>query len=181
MHPLPTAIVALTPGARRKAATLRLAPVTADLTALARFLDISAVAKLSFSAELSPEGRTDWRLEGTLGATVTQPCVVTLAAVRSRIEEPVLRRYMAELPPEGPGEAEMPEDDSIEPLHATIDLWAIVAEALALALPPFPRAPGAELGALLAGPPGVAPLTDEAARPLAGLAALRGKLGLPED
>lgn len=181
MHILPTSIVALTTGARRKPAALRLTPVAEDLTALAGYLDVTAVSKLSFVAQLIPEGRADWRLEGMIGATVSQPCVITLAPVRTRIEEPVLRRYLADVPPQGPGEIEMPEDDTVEPLPATIDLWQIAAEALALALPPWPRAPGAELGALVVAPPGVPPLTDERARPLAGLAALRGKLGLPED
>lgn len=181
MQPLPAAIVTLTAGARRKPIPLRLDPSAADLQALAAFLGISAVARLRFSATLTPEGRSDWRLEGTLGATVTQPCVITLAPVRTRIDEPVLRRFMAELPPAVPGEAEMPEDDTIEPLPGSIDLWQIAAEALALALPPWPRLPGAELGALAVAPPGAAPLTDAAARPLAGLAALRDRLGLPGD
>ena len=42
--------------------------------------------------------------------------------------------------PEG-GEVEMPQDDATEALGDTIDLHGLFAEALALALPDFPRAP----------------------------------------
>jgi hypothetical protein len=51
-----------------------------------------------------------------------------------------------------------------------------MAEALALALPDYPRAPDAELEAGQFAAPGVAPMTDDEAKPLAGLAALRDRL-----
>ena len=38
---------------------------------------------------------------------------------------------------------------------------------------PFPRADGAELGRRTFAAPGVAPMTDEASRPFAGLAVLK--------
>ena len=48
--------------------------------------------------------------------------------------------------------------------------------ALALALPLYPRAPGAELGQAVFAEPGTAPLKDEDLRPFAGLAGLKAKL-----
>jgi hypothetical protein len=45
-----------------------------------------------------------------------------------------------------------------------------------LALPLYPRAPGAALGAITATPPGAAPLGDAELKPFASLAALRTKL-----
>jgi uncharacterized metal-binding protein YceD (DUF177 family) len=93
----------------------------------------------------------------------------------------VARRYLAEMPePEG-DEVEMPEDDTAEPLPATLDLFAVLSEALALALPQYPRAEDAELGEAVFAAPGVAPMTDEEAKPLAGLAALRDRLKGPEE
>ena len=143
---------------------------------IARDLDLSALRKLRLSGRLVPEGARDWRLEATLGATVVQPCVVTAEPVSTRIDEPVLRRYLAEMEePEG-DEIEMPEDDTAEPLPATLDLWEVMVEALALALPPYPRLEGAALPQAVFAPPGTAPLTDEDAKPLAGLAALRDRL-----
>ncbi len=143
---------------------------------LATELDLIALRKLRFAGRLVPAGARDWRLEGHLGATVVQPCVVTAEPVTTRIDEPVLRRYLADMDePEGDG-VEMPEDDTAEPLPATLDLDAIMAEALALALPLYPRVAGAALDHAVFAPPGTEPLTDEAAKPLAGLAALRDRL-----
>lgn len=56
-------------------------------------------------------------------APVTQPCVATLAPVRTRIDEPVLRRYRADTGENlTASEIEMPEDDTIEPLPDVVDL-----------------------------------------------------------
>ena len=145
--------------------------------AIARALRIPGIRKLAFSGRLLPAGRRDWTLEGRLGATVVQTCGVTLAPVVSRIDEPVLRRYLAELPDPAPGEVEMPQDDSNEDLPASLDLCDVMIEALSLALPPFPRAPDAPPLAIAATPPGAAPLEAAAIRPFAGLSALRDRLG----
>lgn len=150
--------------------------------ALAAELGITAVRKLRLTGALHPRGRRDWDLEALLGATVVQPCVVTLEPVTTRIDEPVTRRFRADLPEPQPGaEIEMPEDDTLEPLPETLDLDRVIAEALALALPDWPRAEGAELGAAVGTPPGQAPLTDAAAKPFAGLAGLRDKLAPPDE
>ncbi len=64
----------------------------------------------------------------------------------ARIDDTVRRRFVADLgTPEG-DESEMPEDDTVEPMPEVIDLAEIAAEALMLALPEYPRAPGAEFG-----------------------------------
>jgi len=150
----------------------------ADLRApIAARLGLLALRKLRFAGTLIPEGKRDWRLEATLGATVVQPCIVTLAPVTTRIDVPVTRRYLSEMPvlPEG-DEIEMPEDDSTEPLPETLDLVQVMVEALALALPLYPRADGAELGDAAYAPPRVAPLTDEDTKPFAALAELKRKL-----
>ena len=162
--------------------TFDLAPDPAVQTALAAALGIERLRKLRFTGALRPEGRQDWRLEARLGATAVQNCVVTLAPVTTRIDESVIRRYLAELPPppEG-GETEMPEDDSAEPLPDTVDLGTVMAEALAIALPAYPRAPGAELGEAVFAEPGIAPMTDDDARPFAGLADLRDRLARDDD
>lgn len=149
--------------------------------ALAEALGIPAIRKLRLAGRLVPEARRDWRLEADLGATVVQPCAVTLVPVTTRIDEKVTRRWLADLPPDPPGEMEMPEDETVEPLEQTVDLSAVMSEAVALALPPFPRAEDAELGEVVAAPPGVAPLTDAEVKPLAGLASLRDRLETKQD
>lgn len=71
----------------------------------------------------------------------------------------------------------MPEDDSVEPLPDVIDVGVVATEALALALPLYPRAEGAELGEAVFTAPGEAPLRDGDLKPFAGLAALKDRLG----
>jgi len=144
---------------------------------IARSLDLPAIAALWFQGEILPEGRADFRLAARLRADVTQSCVVTLAPVPAAVDEAVTRRFLADFAfPEGE-EVEMPEDDSTEPLPDRIDLAEVVREALALALPPYPRAPGADLGEAVFAGPGVAPLRDVDLRPFAALSRLVPKAG----
>lgn len=151
---------------------------TASLIADLSLLDLPA---LSLKGEIRPIGRNDFELAAKLAAEAIQPCAVTLAPVPARIEEPVLRRFLAEWhDPEG-DEVEMPEDDSAEPLPDVIDLLDVAREALALALPLYPRAPGAELGEAVFAAPGTAPIRDVDLKPFAGLAALKAKLGPGSD
>ena len=151
--------------------------------AIAEELGIEGVRKLRLSGEIAPIGKADWQLTGRLGATVVQACVVTLAPVTTRIDEDVTRLYLADMPEpevEAGAEIEMPADDSQEPLPAVLDLKRVMTEALALALPLYPRAEGAELSEAQFAAPGTAPMTDEDARPFAALKDLRDKLGKDE-
>lgn len=155
---------------------LRLAPDAATLAAMAARLGLERLSKLRVEGRLAPEGRRDWRLTGRLGATVVQPCVVTLAPVTTRIETGIARSYRAEMPRQpAADEIEMPEDDTEEPLPEVLDLLAVIEEALALALPLYPHAEGAELGEAVYGPPGVAPMRDEDTKPFAALARLKAR------
>lgn len=161
----------------RKASRVSVQPDAAALDALAQALGIKAIRKLRFDVTLSPTGKRDWRLDGQLGATVVQSCVVTLDPVTTRIDEDVARQYIQdyEEAPDG-SEVEMPEDDTVEPLPAVIDLGVVATEALALALPLYPRADGAALADSAFTEPGKKALTDDDVKPFAGLAGLRDKL-----
>lgn len=158
-------------GARRRdPIPFDLAPDPQTRVALATELGLSSLKKLRFHGTLEPQDRGDWRLEAALGATVVQPCDITLDPVTTRIDEPVRRRYVAALGQvEAPTEQEMPEDVDEEPLPATLDLEAIMIEALSLAIPAFPRSEAAELGEAVYTEPGAEPLRDEDTRPFAGL------------
>lgn len=85
------------------------------------------------------------RVDGRVDAEVTQTCVVTLERVANTVSQTFVQRYTLENDTEesevfaGPDEEETPE-----PLTAGyLDLGEILAEELALALDPHPRAPGA--------------------------------------
>lgn len=182
MADLPRSQLRLSDLANRKATPFELVPVAAARAAIAESLGLQGLRKLRFAGEIAPAGARDWALTATLGATVVQPCVITLDPVTTRIDEPVTRNYVAEIPEIDAAEVEMPEDDTIEPLPATLDLAAVMAEALSLALPAFPKSPGADLGEMSVTEPGKTAMTDDDTKPFAGLQSLKDRLsGSPDE
>lgn len=162
--------------ANRKPTTFEITPDTGTRDQIATDLGIVGIKKLRFAGQITPAGKRDWDLTADLGATVVQDCVVTLDPVTTRLDEQVHRIYAADFEISDASEVEMPEDDRVEPLPDAIDLLAIMQEALSLALPPFPRKDGAALDPVIHTEPGKEAMTDDDAKPFAGLASLRAKL-----
>ncbi|MEM6759617.1 MAG: DUF177 domain-containing protein [Pseudomonadota bacterium] len=161
----------------RGSRSFELAPKTQEMDQIAQALGLDALRKLRFAGEVATHGKTDWQLTATLGATLVQPCAVTLAPVTTRVDVPVTRLYVSDYTDPDSPEAEMPEDDTIEPLGMWIDPHAVMLEALSLAIPEYPRAEGATLGETVLTEAGKAPLRDADLKPFAGLAALKAQLG----
>jgi uncharacterized metal-binding protein YceD (DUF177 family) len=134
----------------------------AERVALARRLSIPAVESLRADLRLSPEADGAVRAEGSLSADVVQSCVVTLDPVAQRVEEAVALRLL----PEGAEPRDEPDEPDEIPSRAggVVDLGEAMAEQLALALDPYPRAPGAVLPA---------EASEGAEHPMAALAKLR--------
>ena len=63
-----------------------LRPEAEARAAIAAALEISGLRKLRFQGAILADAGQDWRLEARLGATVVQPCVVTLEPVVTRID-----------------------------------------------------------------------------------------------
>ena len=168
----------LSPGGKN---SFSLRPDGPAMDAIARALDISGLRKLSFEGAITPLGQSDWQVSARLGATVTQPCVVTLEPVTTRIDTEVTRQFIANYIEPAEAEVEMPEDDTTEPLGTWIDPEAIMHEALALNLPDYPRKDDAAMGQMVHAAPGMKPMTDEDAKPFAGLAGLKARLEDGED
>ncbi len=155
--------------------TFDIAPDAAETAHLARLFDARFVRKLRFGGMIRVDG-PDLVLEAGLGATVGQTCVITLEPVTTRVDLAVRRRFV---PMETFGaevEVSPEEDDEIEPLEDRIDLGLIAIEALALALPAYPRKEGAAEGPMSSAPAGAAPLEEAEIKPFASLAALRERL-----
>jgi uncharacterized metal-binding protein YceD (DUF177 family) len=178
---LPTSPLRFTDLPTRKSTTFDLTPTADERKAIAKLLNIVALKKLRFTGELTPQGRTDWVLDAKLGATVVQGCVVTLDPVTTRIDEVINRRYMAEIAEIEASEVEMTEDDNIDPLPDSLDVAQVMIEALSLALPTYPRSAGADLAQANFSEPGIAPMTDEDAKPFAGLSSLKEALEKREE
>ncbi|MDN5788248.1 DUF177 domain-containing protein, partial [Pseudorhodobacter sp.] len=164
----------------RKPNRFDLTPAAAERRAIAGFLGLTALPKLRFSGVIAPKGRHDFVLEAVLDAVVEQPCSITLEPVETILHVDVMRIYLANMElPEG-DEMEMPEDDNNEPLPEVIDAGHVATEALSLALPASPRAPGAVLEQAQFAAPGTEPLKDGDLKPFAGLAGLKSKLENPD-
>jgi uncharacterized metal-binding protein YceD (DUF177 family) len=163
----------------RKRTHVIFAPDGAARGQIAALLGLIELPALRLEGDITPDGRHDLRFEGEMTAEAVQACIVTLAPVPVSLKEPVLRRYLKDFAEPVAEEAEMDSDDSAEPLPDEIDAAAVAMEALSLALPLYPRAPGAELGEAVFAPPGAEPLRDADLRPFAGLAALVRKA--PEE
>jgi uncharacterized metal-binding protein YceD (DUF177 family) len=143
--------------------------------ALASLLEITAVERLDVTLNAS-RFRGGIRVLGQLTARIEQPCVVTLEPVYQDISEPVDRVFLPGPESTRPAgsqseifvdlEAEDPPDHFEGP---DADLSGLIVETLALAIDPYPRAPGASLDAL------EVEEDDEDESPFSSLKALKDK------
>ncbi len=125
-------------------------------------LRLPAIASLACRFQLQPLPGGRIAASGALKAVVSQVCVLTLESFTATVEETFRIRFV----PEG-RESDDPDpesEDEIAYAGAAIDLGEAAVEQLALALDPYPRAPGAVL-------PDKA--RDVPASPFAGLSSLR--------
>jgi uncharacterized metal-binding protein YceD (DUF177 family) len=144
----------------------------AELGALAVRFDLVGVEGLSATFTVDREAGAI-RVVGRVRASVTQACTVTGDPVTAAVDEEVAVRFVPAGTFADGEEVELAADavDTIEIDAGAIDLGELAAETMALALDPFPRAPGAEAALREAG------VLSEADRsPFAGLAALRDRL-----
>ena len=151
-----------------------------ECRALAERFRILAVLRLESQVQVraDPVLPGCFVVKGRVEAEVEQACVVSLEPVRQRIAESFTRSFApaVEARNEGAGgedEAEWLDPgaaDPPDPLEdGRIDVGAVVAEELALALDPYPRRPGADL------PPEYRPEPEQTAKvsPFAVLAGLK--------
>lgn len=158
--------------AGRTSTHVRFRPSAPERAAIAQALDLLDLPAMEFDGEIRPSGKRDLVLKGKLNATVVQPCSVTLEPVTTKIDEQVARQYLQDFTLPEADEVEIPADDTMEPLPEVIDAAAVAVEALALALPLYPRAPGVELGEAVFTEPGKTALRQDDLKPFAGLAGL---------
>lgn len=134
----------------RDGASGEIAATEPELGSIAKMLDLVALDRLTFAYRLDRRGGGRLLLTGTLAASVTQTCVITLEPVEARLEVPVEAEFWpAELlppasartaaDPGGTGLTDWPEVIR----DGRIDLGPVVYETLATALDPYPKREGA--------------------------------------
>jgi uncharacterized metal-binding protein YceD (DUF177 family) len=113
--------------------------------ALAQRLGIPEVRKVAAQISLKLiRGGSVVLLKGRVQAGLVQNCVVTLDPVDTEVDEEFTLTYSVESK-HGPSEVvvDLAEEDPPEPVeNGQIDIGEAAAEHLALAMDPFPRAPG---------------------------------------
>jgi uncharacterized metal-binding protein YceD (DUF177 family) len=119
--------------------------------ALADAYDLLAVNALTATVELRPLPGGGVAVDCHVLADIVQTCVVSLVPVDEHIDQDFSIRYVRDpdrLPKPGEEIVVDPDADDLELLEGqTIDVGALVEEYFALAINPYPRAPGAELPA----------------------------------
>lgn len=118
--------------------------------ALARRFGILELSDLQGTAKVRPFRKHGLTLGCRYRATVVQACVVTLEPVVQQVDDRFTRRWLPEhmIEPEASVDVrevliEAEGDDAPDPMDGnTIDIGEAVAEALALAIDPYPRKPG---------------------------------------
>ncbi len=122
----------------------------AERAKLAEFLGLETLDGFIFDYRLEPFSAERYRLTGTIGAALTQLCVVTLEPVSEIIDETVCVECWPEdeIDQDKDGEAEdagegsLPEDPPVPIVGGKIDLGAFAAEVLASSINPYPRKEG---------------------------------------
>ena len=125
---------------------LEIVPDDENRAALARHAGVLAVPSLTARLDVKPDGRGGVTVEGTLEATVRQTCVVTLEPFDNAIAQAISVRFAPaeSAMPERAGAIEAGEDNLPDPLiGGRLDVAAVIAEFLVLAVDPYPRKPGA--------------------------------------
>lgn len=151
----------------------RLEANAAEREKLAARLGLAALSRLIAEVEFRRRGGGRIEVSGSFEADLIQNCVVTLEPVPASIAESFAMSFIeiddAADAVERETTVSLEGAEPPEPVAAgTIDLGETVVQHLAVAIDPYPRAPGAE-------PPSSGKPAGEAARPhpFAGLADLR--------
>lgn len=144
----------------------------AEREALVKRFNLASLDRLEADYALSEDNGTIFA-RGRVRAALAQPCVATGVAVPESIDSDFLLRFVKESDemPEGEEmELDAEDCDTIGFDGLVIDMGEAVAETVALAMTPYPRAPDADAHLREAGV-----MSEEQASPFAALLALKDK------
>jgi uncharacterized metal-binding protein YceD (DUF177 family) len=120
-----------------------IAATEAERDALARRFGLLALDRLTAEVDLVRQGQDTILLRAAFEAAFVQECVVTLDPVDSAMAASFALRYG---PPEHESADGVDDEVGFEPLvNDFIDIGEAIAQEFSLALPSFPRSPGAVL------------------------------------
>ena len=123
-----------------------IAPKPEELARIAEWAGIESVEAFAAKIDLKKVTPTRYAFDAVMSADIVQACVVTLEPVKSHIEKAFHRDlFLSQVKPELEVDvAPVDEDGREEIASLRYDLAVPVLEELALAIDPYPRAPGVE-------------------------------------
>ncbi len=132
--------------------TLMIEANPSEREALAAFLKLPSIQRLSATLMVKRAAKGGARVIGMVQGELTQTCVVTLEPFPAAVEEEIDVRFAPShdendrrRPAEPLETVSMADDDEPDPIvDGKFDLGALAAEFFALGLDPYPRKPGAE-------------------------------------
>ncbi|RBP06243.1 uncharacterized protein DUF177 involved in 23S rRNA accumulation [Roseiarcus fermentans] len=132
----------------RDGETVTIEATPAEREALAGFLKLPSIERLTATLTVRKAARGGARVTGMVRGALTQTCIVSLDPFPATVEEAVDVRFAPpdDDRPRRPGEApevvSMIGEDEPDPIiDGKIDLGALAAEFFALGLDPYPRKP----------------------------------------
>lgn len=164
----------------------KIAATPEECAALAKRVGVLAIGKLEAKLVLQRvrAGRAV-RVEGTIVAALEQACVVSLQPVAQKIAEKFAVLFvpaddLKPVPIDENGDVDVAalaaEDELEEALpDGPLDLGELVAQEFAVAIDPYPRAPGAQFKPQWGDDGPIAPVSEGKIRPFADLKAKLGK------
>jgi Large ribosomal RNA subunit accumulation protein YceD len=134
----------------REGQTVAIEASPAEREALASAYQLPAIASLTATLRLEPDGRGGARVTGAVHGELTQICVVTLEPFPAAVDEAVDVRFAPQAEEDTDRRAgretltfSLADEDDPDPvIDGRIDLGALGAEFFALGLDPYPRKPG---------------------------------------
>ena len=129
--------------------SFELVPDEATRKRLAEAANVASIPALKVVLEVRPVGNDGAEVAGNLEGVVRQTCVVSL----EEFDNPVAENFSVDFANDPESEASGDDEEEIEDLpdpivDGKIDLGALAAEFLVLAIDPYPRKPGAAFAAL---------------------------------
>ena len=122
---------------------ITIAPTLDELSRVAMWAGVDAVQTFRATVKLRKITPTQFTLDAAFEADIVQSCVVTLDPVRSHVEGSVARDLFFTPTKSFETDITPVDDDGREEIASMrYDLAVPVLEELALAIDPYPRAPG---------------------------------------
>ena len=141
-----------------------------ELDELQQTLKLKRLLSFSFKGQIIQAKKKRYELHASLKATMIQNCIITCKPVKTLIEEEIERHYSEEVLGKNSEDLSLDVDaEDIEPIFKELNIGAVVAEALALRIPDYPRKKNVKFEGVTITNTGLEPLDNTSSNPFSVL------------